>query len=111
MPLRMQMDISVVVIIKPVQSTFWIYTPPTHTHTFLNQFYVPFNIISAHMRTANQKVGRKRENPYKTHLAHPQAELGLSHMWPERSSNPHQGGPRGRAVKSAVLNNSITSPL
>ena len=29
-------------------------------------------------------MGLKRENPEKNHLAHPQAELGLSHMWPER---------------------------
>ena len=57
---------------------------------FLIQFYVPFKIISAHMRRANQWVGRKRENPEKNHLTHPQAELGLSHMWPERGSNPHQ---------------------
>ena len=28
-----------------------------------------------------QSVGRA--NPEKNHLAHPQAELGLSHMWPE----------------------------
>ena len=48
-----------------------------------------FKIILAHMRKANQ-VGRKRKNPEKNHLAHPQAELGLSHMWPERGSNPHQ---------------------
>ena len=56
----------------------------------LIQFNVPFKIISAHMRRANQQVGRKRENREKKHLAHPQAELGLSHMWPERDSNPHQ---------------------
>ena len=31
--------------------------------------------------------GRKRENPEKKH---PQADLGLSHMWPVRGSNPHQ---------------------
>ena len=46
---------------------------------FLIQFYVPFKIISCHMRRANQSVGRKRENPEKNHLTHPQAELGLSH--------------------------------
>ena len=57
---------------------------------FLIQFNVPFKIISAHMRRANQSVGRKRETPEKNHLTHPQAELGLSHMWPERGSNPHQ---------------------
>ena len=34
--------------------------------------------------------GRKRENPEKKHLAHPQAELGLFHMWPKRCSNPHR---------------------
>ena len=57
---------------------------------FLIQFYVPFKIIAAHMRRANPYLWRKRENPEKNHLAHPQAELGLSHMWPERGSNPHQ---------------------
>ena len=35
------------------------------------QFNVPFKFISAHMRRANQKVGRKRVNPEKNHLAHP----------------------------------------
>ena len=50
------------------------------------QFYVPFKIISAHMRRANRKVGRKRENPEKNHLAHPQAD----HMWPVRGSNEQQ---------------------
>ena len=50
------------------------------------QFNVPFKIISVHMRRANQWVGRKRENPEKNHLAHPQAELGLPHMWPGRGT-------------------------
>ena len=74
------MDINVLMNIK-FQSSFRIYIP-----TFINQLHVPFKIILAHTITANQKVGRKRKN----HLAHPQAELGLSHMWPERVSNPHQ---------------------
>ena len=43
---------------------------------FFIQFYVPFKIISAHMRRVNKLEGRKRENSEKTHLAHPQAELG-----------------------------------
>ena len=32
------------------------------------------------------ETGVPREN----HLTHPQAELGLSHMWPVRGSNLHQ---------------------
>ena len=60
---------------------------------FFTQFYVPFKIISAHMRRANQYVGQKRENPKKNHLAHPQAELGLSHMCPVRGLNPQQTQP------------------
>ena len=40
--------------------------------------------------TGQSVGGRKREAPEKKHLAHPQAELGLSHMWPVRGSNPHQ---------------------
>ena len=73
------MDINVLVNIR-VQ----LPPPPHPNFDFSNQFHVPFKIISAHIRTANQKVGRKRENPEKNHLAHPQAELGFSHMWPER---------------------------
>ena len=34
---------------------------------FFIQFNVPFKFISAHMRRANQKVGRKRVNPEKNH--------------------------------------------
>ena len=64
---------------------------PGASHRFiLIQFNVPFKIISAHMKLANQYVVRKRENPKKKHLAHPQAELGLSQMLSERGSNPHQ---------------------
>ena len=39
--------------------------------------------------TGQSVGGRKRENPEKKHLAHSQTELGLSHMWPARGSNPH----------------------
>ena len=42
---------------------------------FLIQFYVPFDFFSSY--EMGQSVGgRKRENPEKNHLAHPQAELG-----------------------------------
>ena len=52
------------------------------------QFYVPFKIISAHMRRANQYVGRKLDNPEKKkHLTHTEAELGLSYMCPVWTSN------------------------
>ena len=47
---------------------------------FFIQLYVIFKVISAHMRWAKSVGERKRENPEKNHLAHPQAELGLSHV-------------------------------
>ena len=53
------------------------------------QFYIPFKIISAHMRRAISRWAKTGE-PREKNLAHPQAELGLSHMWPVRGSNPHQ---------------------
>ena len=59
----------------------------TKDWTIFVPFNVPFNIISADMRWANRKVGQKRENPEKNHLAHAQAELGLSHMCPEPRQN------------------------
>ena len=50
----------------------------------------PFQDYFSSYETGLSVGGRKRENPEKNHLAHLQAELGLSHMWPERGSNPHQ---------------------
>ena len=40
----------------------------------------------------DEPIGRWGENitPQENHLTHPQAELGLSHMWPVRGSNLHQ---------------------
>ena len=55
-----------------------------------NSVLRPFQDYFSLYETGQSIGGRKRENPEKNHLAHPQAELGLSHMWPERGSNPHQ---------------------
>ena len=48
----------------------------------------PFQDYFSSYETGQSVGGRKRENPEKNHLT--QAELGLSHMWPVRGSNPHQ---------------------
>ena len=37
----------------------------SHVLTLFFQFNIPLKFISAHMRRANQKVGRKPENPAK----------------------------------------------
>ena len=58
-------------------------------HFFFNSVR-PFQDYFSSYETGQSVGGRKRENPEKNHLAHPQAELGLSHMWPERGSSPHQ---------------------
>ena len=49
---------------------------------FFIHFYVPFKIISAHMRQVNQWVGQKQENPEKIHLLHSSASrtLLVSHL-------------------------------
>ena len=67
---------------------------------FVIQFYVPFKIISAHMRRDNQLVGENRRTPRnvgengrtprKTTRHTRNQNFGLSHMWPEQGSNPHQ---------------------
>ena len=59
-------------------------------HLFINSVLRPFQDYFSSYETGQSVGGRKRENPEKKHLAHPQAELGLSHIWPERGSNPHQ---------------------
>ena len=56
---------------------------------FFHQFNVPFKIISL-IETSQSIGGAKREYPGKNHLTHPQAELGLSHMWPVRVLNLQQ---------------------
>ena len=52
--------------------------------------FCPFQDYFSSYETGQSVGGRKRDNPEKHHLAHPQAELGLSHMWSVRGSNPHQ---------------------
>ena len=46
----------------------------------------PFQDYFSSYETGQSVGGRKRENREKNHLAHPQAELGLSHMWSVRGS-------------------------
>ena len=55
-----------------------------------NSVLRPFQDYLNSYETCQSVGGRKRENPAKIHQAHPQAELGLSHMCPVRGSNPHQ---------------------
>ena len=57
---------------------------------FFNSVLHAFQDYFSSYETGQSVGGRKREDPKKNHLAHPQAELGLSHMWSERGSNPHQ---------------------
>ena len=59
---------------------------------FFNSVLRPFQDYFSSYETGQSIGGAKTgdQNPEKNHLTHPQAELGLSHMWPERGSNPHQ---------------------
>ena len=57
---------------------------------FFNSVLRPFKDYFSSYETGQSVGGRKRENPVKNRLAHPQVELGLSHMWPVRGWNLHQ---------------------
>ena len=57
---------------------------------FFNSVLRPFQDYFSSYETGQSVGGRKREIPEKKHLAHPQAEVGLSHMLPARGLNPHQ---------------------
>ena len=50
----------------------------------------PFQDYFSSYEMGQSVAGQKQENHEKNHLAHPQAELGWSHMWRVRGSNPHQ---------------------
>ena len=66
----------------------------------------PVKIISLILNGVSHKVGRQQEIPKKKH---PQAELGLIHMWPELGLNPQQWDEeRVRALKISILNHSAT---
>ena len=45
-----------------------------------NSVLRPFQDYFSSYETGKSVGGQKRENPEKNHLAHPLAELGLSHM-------------------------------
>ena len=56
-------DINVVVIIK-VQSTFWIYPPPTHTHTrFFESVLRPFQYYFSSYENGQSEGGAKTGEP------------------------------------------------
>ena len=57
---------------------------------YFNSVLRAFQDYFSSYETGQSVGGRKRENPEKNHMTHPQAELGLSHIWPVRGSNPHQ---------------------
>ena len=79
-----------------IWSHFKAYTWPFYPivsnpcYLFLNSVLRPFQDNFSSYETGKSVGGRKREDSEKNHLALPQAELGLSHMWPEQGSNPHQ---------------------
>ena len=71
--------------------------------TARQNYFTPFGRV-------NHKAGRKREiAEKKKHLTTSQAELGLSHMWPELGSNPQWwDGEWLKALKISDLNHSAT---
>ena len=64
---------------------------------FLCVFFVVFlfsltSLLGLFHSYREEPIGRWGETgvPRENHLTHPQAEHGLSHMWPVRGSNLHQ---------------------
>ena len=64
--------------------------PPCNVLFFFNSVLCPFQDYFSSYETGQSVGGQKQENPEKNHLTHPQAELGLSYMWPVGGSNTHQ---------------------
>ena len=61
-----------------------------------------------HFEPSQSKGGAKTGAPREKPPDHPQAELGLSHMWPELGLNPQKWDERLRALKISVLYQSTT---
>ena len=66
--------------------TFNVQRISMENNDIFNSVLRPFQDYFSSYETGQSVGGRKQENPEKKkqHLAHPQAELGLSHMWPVR---------------------------
>ena len=62
----------------------------TNGQILFNSVLRPFQDYLSSYETVQSVGGRKREIPEKKHMAHLQAEVGLSHKLPARGSNPHQ---------------------
>ena len=56
---------------------------------FFNSVLRPFQDYVSSYETGQSVGGRKREIPEKKHPAHPQAEVGLSHMCCQRGARTH----------------------
>ena len=77
---------------KCLTKSIWPLLIPTSTQRDhrLESYSVlrPFQDYFSSYETGQSVGWLKRENPSKNHLAHPQAEHGLSHMWPVRGLEP-----------------------
>ena len=70
----------------------------------------PVKIISL-ILSSQSFGGAKTGDPWEKKPDHMQAELGLSHMWPELGSNPQRwDDERFKALKISGLNHLATRP-
>ena len=72
---------------KPCMLCLYYYVNADAFYSVLRPFQDYFSSYEKGQSVGWAKTGVPRE---KKHLTHPRAELGLSHMWPELGSNPHQ---------------------
>ena len=63
---------------------------PNRLYIFLNSVLRPFQDYFSSYETGQSVGGAKKGEPREIQPGTPAADLGLSHMWPERGSNPHQ---------------------
>ena len=75
-------------------------------------FYLGFTVCTnyfTHFEPCQSEGKAKTGDPWETPPDHPQADHGLSYMWPERGSNPQWwNDERFRALKISGLNHSAT---
>ena len=87
-------------------SRFWLFF--FFFNSVLRPFQDYFSSYEMGQSVGGAKTGEPREKPPGT-VAHPQAELGLSHMWPEWGPNPHQAQRwDDRVLRNSALNSSAT---
>ena len=73
------------------RAAFWLFAPGIQGFDFLFHFgFTARQVYFTHFEQSQSFAGAKTGDPREKTTDYPQAEHGLSHMWPKLGSNPQR---------------------